>query len=372
VFRIPLTRPAVGEDERREVEAVLASGVLTEGAWTERLEAQVAAFTGARHAVAVTSCTTGLELSLRALGVGPGHEVIVPDYTYPATATAVLAVGATPVIVDVEPDTWLLDLERAAAAVGPRTRAVVPVSLFGNPLDAPRMRALCAERGLALLEDAACALGAEHGGRRTGGLADLTVFSLHPRKTLTTGEGGLVTTDDAPLAEWIRSLKRFGLGVPEGGGPPRFLRPGTNAKLSNVLAAIGVAQMQRAEELLERRAACAERYAKLLAAVPGVERPAVTPGGRHGWQTFCVRIPGRDRVLRELREAGIEVQIGTFALHREPVFAEGGRARLAGPFDASRDAFERALALPLYDGLGEDEQHEVVERLDAALARGPR
>ncbi|MGE4553906.1 MAG: DegT/DnrJ/EryC1/StrS family aminotransferase [Desulfovibrionaceae bacterium] len=366
--RIPLIKPVITEALKDRVCRVLDSGYLTEGPVTREFERRVADYVGASHALAVTSCTTGLELALRAVGVGPGHEVVVPDYTYPATADVAMLLGATCVIVDVDPQTMLMDWEALEAAITPRTRVVMPVSIFGNPVDADRLAALKARHGFLTVEDAACSLGAEFGGRRVGALADLTVFSFHPRKFITTGEGGMVLTDNAEWAAWMESFKHFGMGASPTREGACFLRVGTNYKLSNVLAAIGLAQLDMADELLVERRALAARYDELLAGVPDVVLPRTTPNGRHSYQSYIVFVPGRDRVLRSMREKGVEVQIGTYSLHMHEAFRPGPLCRVQGDMAGSRSAYEHALALPLYHGMTAEEQAYVVDMLAGELA----
>ena len=368
---IPLTKPFLPEGTLEKIAGVLNSGHLTEGPVTRRLEEAFAAFTGVKHAVAVTSCTTGLELLLRALETGPGHEVIVPDYTYPATAQAVMLTGATAVVVDCDPATLNVDYDAMEAAVTPRTRAFMPVSLFGNPLDWSRLNDMSRRHGLPVLEDAACGLGSAQGGQRTGGHGLAAVFSLHPRKSVTTGEGGMVTTNDDALAARLRSLKRFGLENTQGEREAmRFVRLGGNLKMGDVAAALGLAQMEILDELLERRAALAVRYRQLLrgAEEKGLLRwPVMPPESTHGWQSCCVCITHRDEILQSLRAQGIEAQIGTYALHREPLFQTHPLCRLRGDMKGSLRCFEETLALPLFHRMTEEQQDRVAERLLVAL-----
>lgn len=366
---IPLIKPVITEDLKRRVCEVLDSGYLTEGPVTRDFERAVGGYVGAAHCLAVTSCTTGLELALRALSLGPGDEVIVPDYTYPATADAVCILGATAVIVDVDPETMLVDYEALEAAVTPRTKALLPVSLFGNPLDAGRLAAIAERHELKVVEDAACSLGAEMGGRKVGTLADITAFSHHPRKFITTGEGGTVTTDDPDLAAWMESYKHFGMGTVASREGTVFARIGTNYKLSNVLAAIGLAQMGSIHELLAERRNLAARYLELLRGRPGIGLPRTTPGGLHSWQTFSVFVEQRDRVMAGLRGQGIEVQIGTYSLHMHPAFQDNPLCRIEGDMSGSRLAFERTLALPLFHGMTAGDQEYVVERLSAEVGK---
>lgn len=367
-MRIPLIRPYLTDEVKAKVLQVLDSGHWTEGPVTRELEQSFRDFIGCRHALAVTSCTTGLEMALRCLGIGPGDEVIVPDYTYPATAAVIAIVGATAVIVDCDPSTMNIDYAAAEAAISPRTKAMIPVSLFGNPLDYTRLDALKARHGFAIVEDAACAIGAEFGGRKVGIHADITVFSLHPRKFITTGEGGVVTTQNHAWASWMDSYKHFGMGKATERESIVFERIGTNYKLSNLNAAVGVVQMGHVLELLTTRQRLAARYIELLKDVPGVRIPAIAATGVHSYQSFCIAVPDRDRILTTLRGNGIEVQIGSYALHRHPAFAPGPLIDVRGPFPGSLKAYESCLALPLFNELTFAQQDEVVDALQTQLA----
>lgn len=361
--RIPLIRPWITEDLKRDVLEVIDTGFLTEGQTTRDFEQAVGSFVGARHCLAATSCTTGLEMALRCLGAGPGDEVIVPDYTYPATAAVVNLVGATAVIVDVDPVTMLIDYDAIEKAITPATRVVMPVSLFGNPLDWGHLTRIREKYELHMIEDAACALGSTYDGKRTGSWADISVFSHHPRKFITTGEGGTITTDRDDWAKSMHSFKHFGMKAGTSREETSFETIGTNYKLSNVLSAIGLAQMRHVDLLLTERQALAERYRCLLQGVPNISVPEVTNKGVHSYQSFCISIPGRDRVLRGLRDRGIEAQIGTYSLHMHNAFARNAHCRFAGEMTGSSFAFAHALALPLYNGMTTDEQNIVVDEL---------
>ncbi|EGY25639.1 beta-eliminating lyase family protein [Desulfovibrio sp. A2] len=365
--RIPLIRPTIDDAVKQRVLAVLDSGFLTEGAVTRDFERAVGRFVGAQHAIAVPSCTVGLEIALRAFGIGPGDEVIVPDYTYPATASVVSIVGALPVVVDVDPETMLIDCDALEAAITPRTRAALPVSLFGNPLDYGRLDDIRARHGVRMIEDAACSLGAAQGGRRTGSACDAAVFSFHPRKFITTGEGGMVTTSNPEMAAWMDAYKHFGLTAATPREGATFASMGTNAKLSDILSAVGLAQMDRVDELLARRRALAARYVELLDGMPGVALPRTTPGGTHSYQTFCVFIERRDQVMATMRAQGVEAQIGTYALHRQPAFGNPATCRLSGPMPGSSRAADRCLALPLFHDMTDDDQRHVARTLAAAM-----
>lgn len=367
MYNIPLIKPYMTEAIKARVLSVLDSGYLTEGAVTHELERVFADYIGVPHAIAVTSCTTGLELAFRAVGIGPGDEVIIPDYTYPATASAVAIVGATPVIVDIAEGTQLISESAVEAAITPRTKAICPVSIFGNPLDYGWLNRIKEFHGLYIIEDAACSIGATWKGARVGTFADISIFSLHPRKFITTGEGGMITTANAQWADWMNSYKHFGMrnasSVRE---QACFERIGTNFKLSNVQAAIGLGQMQDVHMLLAERRRLAEVYNTLLAVVDGVSLATVTGEGEHSWQTYSVHIDNRDDVMQNIRARGVEVQIGTYALHHHPAYQEPA-CRLRGPFSASNGAFNRTLALPLYHGMTMEEQEMVVTMLKVAL-----
>ncbi|MUM77535.1 aminotransferase class I/II-fold pyridoxal phosphate-dependent enzyme [Pseudodesulfovibrio sp. F-1] len=367
MYRIPLSKPFMTEDIMDRVRAVLKSGFLTEGPVTREFEQAVAEKVGATHCVAATSCTTGLEMALRALGIGLGDEVIVPDYTYPATAMVVNIIGAECVVVDVDPRTMLIDYDALKAEISPKTRAVIPVSLFGNPLDWDRLREIRERTDIFIVEDAACALGSSHRGAMTGSLADISVFSHHPRKFITTGEGGTVTTNNAEWAEWMVSYKHFGLRRADSRLSCEFYRIGTNYKLSDVLAGIGVAQIRHMEGLLTERRGLAAFYRAFFADDERIGLPEITQNGEHSWQTCCVFVKERDRVMEAMRSRGIEVQIGTYALHMHPAFANNPACRFASAMEGSRYAFEHSLALPLYPGMTEAEQTEVGETLKEVL-----
>lgn len=367
-MEIPLIKPYMTQEVKDKVCEVLDGGHLTEGAVTHEFEALFRQYVGCEHAIAVTSCTTGLEMALRCLGIGPGDEVVVPDYTYPATATAVCLVGATAVIVDVCEETMLIDTRALEAAITPRTKAIIPVSIFGNPLDYDVLDDLKARHGLYVIEDAACSIGADFRGRRVGTLGDISVFSLHPRKFITTGEGGVVTTDNSTWAAWMESYKHFGMSTASDSREGVvFARIGTNLKLSNVQAAIGLVQMRHVDELLAGRIERADRYIELLREYPAVRIPETTPGGLNSRQSFCIYVDNRDRIMRVMRGSGIEVQIGTYSLTMHPAFADGPLVRAAGTFTGSTYAFEHCLALPLFHELTADEQRRVVSTLGQEL-----
>lgn len=367
-MKIPLIKPYITEEIKKKVLEVLDSGFLTEGSVTREFETAFAEYVGAKHAIAVTSCTTGLEIALRALGIGPGDEVIVPDYTYPATASVVAIVGAHCTIIDVDPATMLIDYDKTEQAVTARTKAIIPVSLFGNPLDYDRLNELKKKYGFYIVEDAACSIGSEYKGKKVGTFADISVFSLHPRKFITTGEGGMIVTDNSKWAEWINSYKHFGIETGENTRESiSFSMTGTNYKLSNIQAAVGLGQMEHIDKLLARRRELAGNYYSLLKGTAQVSFPLTTPGGIHSFQSFAVFINDRDRILKELRKIDIEVQIGTYALHMHKAFINEESYVLSGDYPGSTYAFRHSLVLPLYNELTFDDQQIVVDSLKSLL-----
>jgi len=365
---IPLIEPVTDAAEEENVRSVLESGYLTQGPYAERLERRFSERLGVAEAVCVPSCTAGLELALDAFEVGAGDEVLVPAFTYPATANAVVRTGAEPVLVDVNDDSYTIDVEAARAAVTPATEAVVPVSWGGHPLPTEPIVDLAAEFDLTVVEDAACAVGAAYDGEPTGSQFDASVFSFHPRKVVTTGEGGAVTTDDTAAADRMRSIKNF--GTDPNADEVRFVRAdATNYRFSDILAAVGVAQLEKADEIVNRRRELARQYTDLLADVDGVSAPRAPENGVHTYQSYCVYVDSggddaRDRLVEALAERGIETQIGTYALQCTDAFADAERG---GDLETSRDLYRNLLTLPVAHSMTEADQRRVVTALEESL-----
>jgi dTDP-4-amino-4,6-dideoxygalactose transaminase len=319
------------------------------GPKVEEFERAIAEAVGTAHAAVVSSGTAALHVALLALEVGPGDEVIVPAYTFPATANVVELCAAKTVLVDVDPDTFNLDVAAVAAAVTPRTRAVIAVHLFGRPAEWEALQTAIPQE-VVLLEDAAGALGASYRGTPCGALGVAGCLSFHPRKIVTTGEGGAVTTDEAELDAAVRRLRHHGWATL--GDMPA---PGFNYRLPDVLCALGIPQLGRLEELLEARERIAQGYTERLEHL--VLTPQAADGDRHGWQAYVVQLGRRDDALAALRAERIEAQIGTWALHQLDAY------RSQGPFPGADRAFERALALPFHTRLTESDLDRVAEVL---------
>ena len=365
--KIPLIKPYITEEVKAKVCEVLDSGYLTEGPVTKEFEENIKNYVGCKYVLALCNCTVGLEMALRTMGIGPGDEVIVPDYTYPATADVIQIVGAKIVIVDVDRETMLIDYDAIEQAITAHTKAVIPVSLFGNPLDYDRLKIIKKNHDIFIIEDAACSMGARFRDTYVGNLANISVFSLHPRKFITTGEGGVVTTNTQKWADWMLSYKHFGMGVHNSRLATSFDRIGTNYKLSNIQAALGLIQMKHIQELLSRRREISERYYRLLANTPKISFPKVTIKGTHSWQSCCIFVENRNQIMEKLKERDIETQIGTYSLHMHKAFNENPNCRIIGDMSGSRYAFDHCLALPLYHEMTKAEQDYVVSELLEAV-----
>jgi perosamine synthetase len=377
---IPLTRPRFGPEEAEAVREVLAGGWVAQGPTTAAFERELADAVGVAHAVATSSCTTALHLAVLAAGVGPGDEVVLPAFTFPATANAVLYAGGVPVLADVDPATLNLDPRHAERLAGPRTKAVIGVHLFGAPCEIVALRELCDAHGLFLIEDAACALGTAVGGRRAGGFGDVACFSFHARKIVTTGEGGMLTTSRPELARLLESLRTHGADraaetrEDEGLAPaaPRYVRLGYNYRLSDVQSAIGRVQLRRLDEFVRERGEIARRYDRAFADLHGLRLPPAREGAVHSYQSYVVVLE-RDAPLdapalrAALGRAGISTRPGTYAIHTEPYY----RDHISEPpsLPASEHAASSSVALPLYNGMDPGDMQRVIDAVRRTFAR---
>ncbi|MFI5217604.1 MAG: DegT/DnrJ/EryC1/StrS family aminotransferase [Candidatus Limnocylindria bacterium] len=373
---VPVARPCFDAEEERLLLEVLRSRWVTQGPRVEEFEKRFAEAVGARHAVAVSSCTTGLFLAFHALGIGPGDEVVVPSLSFIATANAVIHAGAAPVFADVEPRSFNLDPEAVAAAIGPRTRAILVVHQLGLPADLARIEKIARERGLALIEDSACAVGSRLAGRPIGSSDHVGCFSFHARKVLVTGEGGMLVTPDGELAARLRRLRHQGMSISDL-DRHRSARPmieeypevGYNFRLSDLQAAIGIAQLAKLDAFLARRRLLAARYHQALAAFPELEAPFTPEGTEPNFQSYIIRIRGadaerRNRVIEELQRRGVASRRGLMASHLEPCHRD---ARRAGPLPETNLAAAQTLLLPIFHELSEADQDYVTACLREAL-----
>ncbi|MGH3239052.1 MAG: DegT/DnrJ/EryC1/StrS family aminotransferase [Spirillospora sp.] len=368
---IPLVHASLGKRELAAVEEVFASEwPAGQGPRGKALERELAERFGVGAAVALSSCAAALHLALLALGTGPGDEVIVADFTFPAPAHAVRYVDATPIFADVRADTGTIDPQAVADLIGPRTVGVIAVDTVGLPADYAELREITDRHGLFLIEDAACAVGATYRGSPAGALAPVACLSFHGRKGITSGEGGALLTGDEAMAANVRLRSSFGIvGIAEqarviGLPIPEFTETGFNYKLSDIAAAILQVQLGRIEELLDRRRTVAARYAELLKDEELVTLPHVPEDRTHAWQSYLLTLePGVDRagVAADLRAQRIGCGHGTWASHLQPVYETDQKCPV------SADLFQRSLAIPMHAELTPDQVERVVDVLRTAL-----
>lgn len=376
-----LTFPRFGEEELELVRQCLESKWVTQGPLTGHFEGLVATRHQARFAIATTSCTAALHLATTALALGPGDEVVVPAFTWVTSAHAAEYVGATAKFADVRPGSFNLDPAALEAAITPRTRAVIVVHLFGLAAEMDALMRVARRHGLAVIEDAACAIGTTYGNRPVGAIGDIGCFSFHPRKIVTMGEGGIATTDSEDIADRLAVLRNHGAtGVPPAEDEPhgpwtmaRFDRLGFNLRLTDIQAAIGIAQMARLDGLLAERRQLAERYTKLLTSLPDLVLPRPTEAVTgHTYQSYVIRLreggrARRNAVMAGLAACGIQSRPGTHAVHRLGYYRDKYQLR-AEDFPVAASSEDETIAIPLFPGMDEDQQATVVEALRAGLA----
>jgi len=353
---IPISRPLIGEEERQAVLAVLESGQLAQGPVVSALESEFAAWCGVRHAVAMSSGTAALHVALLAAGIGPGDEVITSALTFVASANAALFVGARPVFVDVEPETFCLDPDLVEVAITPRTRAILPVHLYGHPAAMPELRQIAARHGLLVIEDACQAHGAAIGKTRVGALGDCAVFSLYPTKNMTAAEGGLLTTNDEAIAAQARLLRNHGASE-------RYRHEvlGYNFRLTDVHAAIGLAQLRKLERFNAARRENAAILSDGLRSVPGVVAPVERPGYTHVYHQYTLRLPGGRRTApKRLASLGIGSSVHyPIPVHHQPLYRDLGYGDIR--LSWSEQLAEEVLSLPVHPGLTSEDLARIVE-----------
>ena len=375
-MHVPITKPLFGEPEERAVVEVLRSGWVVQGPKVAAFERLVADYVGAPYAVATSSCTTALHLALLLHGVGPGDEVIVPSFTFIATANVVCYAGATPVFVDIDPQTFNLDSHAIEAAVTSHTKMIMPVHQIGLAADMDPINAVAYRYELAVIEDAAPALGATYRGKRVGGLGNITCLSFHPRKVITAGEGGMILTADQTLAERARVLRTHGMSLSDlqrhhatSVAIEEYHELGYNYRLSDLHAAVGIEQMKKLDLMLTRREQLASRYHEALADIECLQLPFSSPDQPHSYQSYILQLrpqapKSREQVMRELLEAGIATRRGVMAIHLEPYYLQRfPQVRLP----VTEMAAQSTLLLPIYATMTELEQEYVIDHLRRIL-----
>jgi len=349
---IRLTIPSLNQKELMSIKNVLSTGQLVQGQKVARFETLIARYTKVKYAIAVSSGTAALHLSLLAAGIGRGDEVIVPDFTYPATANVVELVGAKPVFVDIDSDTFNIDVQKIEKKINNKTRAIMPVHMFGLSAEMDAILKLSRKYGLRIIEDAACALGARYKGKACGSLGDMGCISFHPRKTITTGEGGMVITNNLNFAKKVRSLRNH--GIERIGKKVDFVRPGYNYRMNELQAAIGIVQMEKIEKIIRDRRKIANVYDSFLKYSDWLRIPYHGKQNRHTYQSYvgCVaneRI-NRDRLVIYLKRMGIEATLGTYSLHNVRYY-QSKYALDKTHFPCSEYAYRNSISLPIYYGL---------------------
>ncbi|MEW6451028.1 MAG: DegT/DnrJ/EryC1/StrS family aminotransferase [Pseudomonadota bacterium] len=372
---IPLTTPKFGDEEVEAVRRVLESKWVTQGPATREFENLIASRHGAKHGVATTSCTAALHLAALALGLQPGDEVIVPAFTWVTSAHCAEYVGARAVFADVDLTTFNLDPAAVAAAITPRTKAIVAVHLFGLAAPLDELKALAARHGLFIIEDAACAIGTTYKGLPVGAVGDVGCFSFHPRKVITTGEGGLVTTNSDQFADRARTFRNHGTTAMPASDPlgkhpytmAEFGALGYNLRLSDIQAAVGIAQYARLDQLLVERRGRAQRYLNLLADVPDLALPKAGNNEGHAYQSFVIRVreggrARRNHLMDRMQEAGIQTRPGTHAVHRLGYYYDRYRID-ASAFPNACVAEDTTITLPIFPGMTDVQQDSIVDRI---------
>jgi perosamine synthetase len=373
--RIQISQPSMGEEEWLALREPLESGWLTHGSKVTAFEHAFAERHRVAHAAAVTSATTGLHLAMLALGIGPGDEVIVPAFTWVSTANCVLYCGATPVFADVDRTTFNIDVGDVVRRITRRTKAVIAVHLFGLCADIGALRAAL-PASADIVEDAACAAGGALGERPAGGLGKIGVFSFHPRKSITTGEGGMVTTADMALAERVRILRNHGASISEEErhhGPKPYLLPdfdslGFNYRMTDLQGAVGLVQLGKLDRFIDERSHWAAYYRRELSDISWLRLPSEPNGGRHAWQAFVTYVDPkkaprpRDEIMEILQARGISTRPGTHAVHMLGFYRK--RFDLgADDFPAARDCDRQTMAIPLHNKMTPEDYHYIVQTL---------
>lgn len=369
-IKVPLSRPDITEAEIEAVTDVLRTPNLSLGPKLREFEAAFCQYTGQKHAVAVNSGTSGLYLCLLAMGIKPGDEVITTPFTFIATSNVILMVGAKPVFVDIDPATLNIDVTKIEKAITPRTKAIIPVEVFGSPAGFDAVCQIARKHNLLILEDSCEGLGSILNGKKAGTFGDMSVFAFYPNKQMTTGEGGMILTDDEDLAEMCASLRNQGRG--RGAGWLAHERLGYNYRLCDINCALGIVQLSRIEEFVEKRRAVAQMYQQLLAADERIIVPQEPKGSRMSWFVFVIRLKEgyvqaqRDALLKKLKERGIQVSNYFPPVHLQPFMVKQFGFK-KGDFPITESVCERTIALPFHNNLSADEVKLVCKELKDCL-----
>jgi perosamine synthetase len=382
---IPFHRPSIGQEELLAVREVLESRWLTTGPVTQQFEREFAAFVGCKYAIAVSSCTAALHLALDAIGITAGDEVLVPSYTFAATAAVVVYLGARPVLCDSLPGGFNIDPVDAASRITPKTRAIIAVHIAGEPCNLQALRQLAERYSIHLIEDAAHALPASYAGRRIGSISELTAFSFYATKTITTGEGGMLTTNDEAHARRASMMRLHGISGDawkrysnQGSWYYEIADAGLKANMPDLLAALGLAQLKKAEAFHLRRREIASLYLRRLSGIEELEMPPIGDVGvMHSWHLFILRLRlemlaiGRNDLVNQLKQAGIGTSVHFIPLHLHPYYRDR-YGYSSGDFPHAEDAFTRCISLPIYPDMNEADVERVTTSVEQFVQKNCR
>jgi len=373
-MKIEVAKPYLDEQEQKAVTEAIAGGWVSQGPRVQEFEEIFASYVGAKFAVAVTSCTTALHSALAVSGTGPGDEVVVPSLSFIATANSVVHSGATPVFAEIEPGTCNMDVGKIEEVITKKTKAIMPVHQMGLPADIDAIKEIADRHNLLLIEDAACAIGSEYKGKRIGGHGNIACFSFHPRKVVTTGEGGMITTDDEAIAERLRRFRHHGMSVSDlerhrsrGIIIESYVEKGYNYRMTDMQAAMGIVQMKKLPEILRKRHEIAARYNEEFSKIPCLRVPEVPEYAVHNYQSYWLEIlenspVSRNELMQRLLDKGIATRRGVMAIHREPCY---------GTYDVKLPVTERITAntiiLPLYPSMTGEEVRYVISGVRDSL-----
>lgn len=362
---IPLMQPDISEDDIAAVTSVLRSGMLVQGKNSEAFEQTIAAFLGCRHVVTVANGTASLHLALAALNIRHGHEVIVPAFSYPATANVVELVGATPVFVDIQLSDFNIDVSKIEQAITPKTKAIIPVHEFGVACEISKLMEISEKHNLFVVEDAACALGAKENGKHVGSFGGIGSFSLHPRKSITSGEGGFITTNDNALASKIRVLRNHGMKTEN--GKMIFEEAGFNYRLTDFQCALALSQFKRYNDIVKRKQEIAEIYLNGLASNTKLQLPATFNNRNHTWQTFHTIVSdsiSRDVMIDKLRKKNIGTNYGAQCIPIQDFYFKKYNLDCAKLFPNAMHAYMNGIAFPMYNRLKDEEVKYIVQTVN--------
>lgn len=360
---IKLAVPDLDKEELEQIEEVLKSKYIVQGKKVKQFEKMVSEYLKVKHAIAVSSGTAALHLALIALGIKSGDEVIVPDFTFPATSNVVELLGADTKLIDIKLDSFCIDVDQIEGSINEKTKAIIPVQEFGQSADMDKIMALANKYKLKVIEDAACALGAEYKGRKVGTIGDIGCFSFHPRKAITTGEGGMIVTNSDTLSEKVRILLNHGISYKN--GRPEFTTAGFNYRMTDIQGAMGVAQMKKLEGIIKRRIEIAKEYNELLKNLKDIIIPWELKNRKHIYQTYHIIVHekiNRDELIKKLKEKGIETNFGAYAVHAQKYYKEKYQYD-DGKFKNSYLAYKCGIALPLHNHINVEQLKYIVQIL---------